>query len=333
MAEKINKKLKKLKKTSKEYHCELCDFKSNNKNDYNRHLSTRKHKMITNDKKLPFNSQQEHHVCDCGSMYKHLSGLSRHKKTCTVIQNSQNKTEINNEYLNAFNTVIAENSELRNLLIKQQNQITELIDKVGPINNTTNNNTNNINTTNNFNLNFFLNEQCKDALNIMDFIKSLQIEFSEMEYTGKHGFVEGISNIVRNAIENMEITKRPIHCTDIKRETLYIKDNEEWNKDDDKHKMKTAIDILKQNNMAKMSDWIKENPGCHSYDNPKNDLFLGMVSAHANDNEKDTKKVIKNVAKLSTIPKSVMKEQSNIIKNKKKRKTKPNDETEQLENQ
>lgn len=301
------------------YYCENCEYKTDNKKDYKRHLMTRKHINGT----LP-NAQK--HECICGASYKYHSGLSRHKKVCQLIVKNPN-----DEYLNAFNTVIAENSELRNLLIKQQNQITELIDKVGPINNTTNNNTNNINTTNNFNLNFFLNEQCKDALNIMDFIKSLQIEFSEMEYTGKHGFVEGISNIVTNAIENMEITKRPIHCTDIKRETLYIKDNEEWNKDEDKHKMKTAIDILKQNNMAKMSDWIKENPGCHSYDNPKNDLFLGMVSAHANDNEKDTKKVIKNVAKSSTIPKSVMKEQSNIIKNKKKRKTKPNDETEQLE--
>ena len=243
---------------------------------------------------------------------------------------SNNTSPINDKYLNAFN-IIAENSELRNLLIKQQNQITELIDKVGPINNTTNNNTNNINTTNNFNLNFFLNEQCKDAINMMEFIQSLQIEFSAMEYTGQHGFVEGISNIVTKAIENMEITKRPIHCTDIKRETLYIKDNEKWNKDEDKRKMKTAIDVLKQNNMAKMSDWIRANPGCHKYDDPKNDLFLGMVSAHANHNEKDTKKVIKNVAKSSTIPKSVMKEQSKLMKKRGKKKSNQLDSLEEIE--
>lgn len=360
--------IKKMPKNAEKYYCKDCDFKCSKLSNYNQHLSTRKHKMLTNVDKMLTSPAEKNatrlFVCEfCEKTYKHRQSLSLHKRKChkividsfvtceasNNIKISDKKVEIeedtdsevieditpddlaNNLNSNVILRLIHKNNKLQETLIKQQNQITELIDKVGPINNITNNNTNNINTTNNFNLNFFLNEQCKDALNIMDFIKSLQIEFSEMEYTGKHGFVEGISNIVTNAIENMEITKRPIHCTDIKRETLYIKDNEEWNKDEDKHKMKTAIDILKQNNMAKMSDWIKENPGCHSYDNPKNDLFLGMVSAHANDNEKDTKKVIKNVAKSSTIPKSVMKEQSNLIKNKKKRKTKQLETTEETD--
>ena len=258
-----------------------------------------------------FHTNIENYICECGSMYKYLSGLSRHKKNCPIFQNvSQNKTEIENKYSKAFNTVIAENAELRCLLIEQQKQITKLIDKAGPIKNTTNNNINNINTTNQFNLNFFLNEQCKDALNVMDFIKSLQIEFKEIEYTGIYGFVEGMSNIFTNAIENLETTKRPIHCVDIKRQTLYIEDDEVWNKDENKHKIKSAIDKLKQNNMATMSDWIKANPGCHAYDHPKNDLFIGMISAYANDNEKYTKKVIKNIAQLTTIPKSVTKEKS-----------------------
>ena len=151
MTEKLRKKLEIPQKTSKEYVCTSCDFKTHNKYDYNRHLYTRKHKAITNDKYVLFHTNIENYICECGSMYKYLSGLSRHKRNCPIFQNvSQNKTEIENKYSKAFNTVIAENAELRCLLIEPQKQITKLIDKAGPIKNTTNNNINNINTTNHF---------------------------------------------------------------------------------------------------------------------------------------------------------------------------------------
>ena len=341
--------IKKMPKNAEKYYCKECDFKCSKLSNYNQHLSTRKHRMLTNVDKMLTSPAEKNatrlFVCEiCNKSYKHRQSLSFHKRKCTKIYENIKNSIINNESNNSENELddeldnitpcdltnadssdlvvklLHKNNKLQETLIKQQNQITQLIDKAGPTNNTTNNNINNTNnttnnTTNNFNLRLFLNEQCKDALNIMDFIKSLQIEFSEMEYTGQHGFVEGLSNILTKAIENLDITKRPIHCTDVKRETLYIKDNETWNKEsDDKNKMKTAIDRLKENNMAKMSEWIKANPGCHSYDNPKNDLFVNMISAHANENEKDVKKVIKSVAKSSTIPKSIMKGQSKFLK-------------------
>ena len=344
--------IKKMPKNAEKYYCKECDFKCSKLSNYNQHLSTRKHRMLTNVDKMLTSPAEKNatriFVCEiCDKSYKHRQSLSFHKRNCIKIYENMkilvNKVESHNsenecddkldditpsDFANVDSSdvvvkLLHKNNKLQETLIKQQNQITQLIDKAGPTNNTTNhninnttNNNNNINnTTNNFNLRLFLNEQCKDALNIMDFIQSLQIEFSEMEYTGQHGFVEGLSNILTKAIENLDITKRPIHCTDVKRETLYIKDNETWNKEsDDKNKMKTAIDRLKENNMAKMSEWIKANPGCHSYDNPKNDLFVNMISAHANENEKDVKKVIKSVAKSSTIPKSIMKEQSEFLK-------------------
>ena len=191
--------------------------------------------------------------------------------------------------------IMAENSELRALLIRQQKQISDLIPKVGS-NNTQNNN---------FNLNVFLNEHCKDALNMLDFINSLQVEFSQMEYTASNGFVEGMSNIFTKAIQNMDITKRPIHCTDAKREIIYIKDNEEWNKDnEEKGKMKLAIKKLQQNHLHKLSDWVHHNPGCERIDNPKNDLLLNMIREHATYDDKNIKKVIKSIAKNVTIPKN-----------------------------
>ena len=191
-----------------------------------------------------------------------------------------------------FLTMMKKNDELQQTLI-------DIIPKIG---------SNNTNTThNNFNLQVFLNEQCKDAITLMDFVNSLQIEFSQIEYTGVHGFVEGVSNIFTKAIQNMDVTKRPIHCTDLKREILYVKDEESWNKEsENKEKMKEAIDKIKHHNLVKMSEWIKQNPECHDSTSAKNDLFVSMVHANTNENEKDIKKVIKSIAKSSIIPKKLI---------------------------
>ena len=336
-------------KRSQIFECKICDYITYKIGNWNRHISTHKHKrLIMANKKSQENEQ--HNTCEfvceyCGKSYKHLSSLCKHKKKCsqnneeklsmneTIVENTLNKisidnssdisqnnminvisTEIGNDasyaiqpnYEKTMNIVIQENKELRNILIEQQKQINELIPKIG---NTTNHTTNNTtHNTNNFNLNFFLNEQCKDAVNLIDFINSLQVDFSEMEYTGSHGFVEGISNIFNKAIQNMEITKRPIHCTDLKREILYVKDNEVWEKDNEqKEKVVTAIDMVKHNNLSKISEWVKDNPGCEEMSNPKNDLFINMIKQHSSDNSKDVKKVIKSIAKNSTIPKTFLK--------------------------
>ena len=317
---------KKSGKIEEKFHCKNCDYVCRYFSDYTKHLSTDKHKRLTMANKK--------YSCDvCGKCYKHASSLSKHRKKCKIIskeiKNNEKKiidysdeeenkecildstikehylkekkeNEENNEgYTKMMETIMEENSELRALLIEQQKQISDLIPKVG------NNNTQH----NNFNLNVFLNEHCKDALNMLDFINSLQVEFSQMEYTASNGFVEGMSNIFTKAIQNMDITKRPIHCTDAKREILYIKDNEEWNKDsEEKEKMKLAINKLKQNHLHKLSDWVHDNPGCEQMDNPKNDLLLNMIREHATYDDKDIKKVIKSIAKNVTIPKNYTKD-------------------------
>lgn len=310
------------------FECKFCNYVTIRESQYTRHLLTRKHKMMTNDDaKVPKSSAN--HVCSCGKSYKYRQGLFQHKKKCSYIdenenmcqpvhqenssksiisptkQQIQNKSNLmisetsgENDYKEMFIEMVHQNKELQKTLIKQQEQINEMIPKIG-------NTTNSHNTQNNhFNLQLFLNEQCKDAVNLIDFVKSLHIELSQLEYIGKNGFAEGMTNIFTKAIENMEVTKRPIHCTDLKRETLYIKDNEQWNKDNDQDKMKTAIDVLKQNNIAKISDWVKENPECDSYEHPKSDLLINIIQNHAKEDRKSLKKIIKNIAKSSVIPKS-----------------------------
>ena len=328
---------KKSGKIEGNFQCEKCDYVCRYYSDYTKHLSTDKHKRLTLANKK--------YSCElCGKCYKHASSLSKHRKKCSfqchevntidVPSKVINKDKINqideteithnedeiiskiskreeqieieskDDYIKMMKTVMAENSELRALLLEQQKQISDLIPKVG------NNNT----QTNNFNLNVFLNEHCKDALNMLDFINSLQVEFSQMEYTASNGFVEGMSTIFTKAIQNMDITKRPIHCTDAKREILYIKDNEEWNKDNEKKgKMKLAINKLKQNHLHKLSDWVHDNPGCEQMDNPKNDLLLNMIREHTTYDDKNIKKVIKSIAKNVTIPKDYNTENSGDI--------------------
>ena len=199
-----------------------------------------------------------------------------------------------NDYKEMFIEMMHQNQKLQLEMMNQnqklQQQMVELIPQVKG--NTTNN------TLNNYNINLFLNEQCKDALNIMDFVNSLTIELSDLERTGTHGFADGISNIFVKAIKNLDITKRPIHCTDLKREVLYVKDNESWNKDsEDNTKLKSAIQTLKQNNVRKITEWVTENPESQEMNNPKSEIFMNMLHANTGNQDKNMPKIIKNVAK------------------------------------
>ena len=309
------------------FHCETCDYRCRYKSDYNKHIMTLKHKIRTNTNEKSSDEPDSIKRCEyCGKSYKHASSLWNHKMKCKKIMEEMESENVGNDaddensilptnvsttpnekiieenniikdddvdYKAMFLTMMKKNDELQQTLI-------DIIPKIG---------SNNTNTThNNFNLQVFLNEQCKDAITLMDFVNSLQIEFSQIEYTGVHGFVEGVSNIFTKAIQNMDVTKRPIHCTDLKREILYVKDEESWNKESgNKDKMKLAIDKVKHNNLVKMSEWIKKNPECHDSTSAKNDLFVSMVHANTNENEKDIKKVIKSIAKSSMIPKNITK--------------------------
>ena len=302
------------KKKSKIYQCEKCDFICSKKSNFNNHLLTRKHKMLTSAHQLN-SSPDRNYSCPCGKTFKHLPSLSRHKRSCDFknasdsYKQSSNTEVTQNTYVEAdidfkemFLASMKQNQEL-------QKQITELIPMVGNNNSTTHNNTNNTNnTTNNnthFNLNFFLNEQCKDAIPLIDFVKSLQYDFDQLEYTGKHGFVEGVSKIIMDAMNQLDITKRPIHCTDVKRETFYVKDDESWKKEGERNRsIKTAIHNIRNRNLACVPEWIRAHPNCKKIDDPNNDLFIEIIGQYMDASETEFNKVIKTIAKSLTIPKS-----------------------------
>ena len=240
----------KMPKNAGKFHCELCNFYCSKKSNYDAHCLTAKHKMVTNgdkngDKKCQ--KMPELFTCECGKSYKHRQGLSRHKKICKKMPNENILEKTEEETNNPANNY---EKKLLDIIEQQQKQINKLIPCVG-------NNNNSNNTTNNtFNLNFFLNNDCKDAMNLTDFIDSLKVQLQDLEYTTDNGHIKGITNIFHTALANMEETKRPMHCTDLKREVLYIKNNDEWHKDEDKELLKGAVTkVVDKNIVIKMNGW------------------------------------------------------------------------------
>ena len=276
-------------KNAKKFYCENCDFGCNKQSDWNRHIITRKHQNTTNT--TNFTRKNAEFNCDCGKIYKCRSALWRHKKTCTFENKDNVKEEINFEkidendltYKKMFVEMMNENKEMRKT-------IQDIIPKIGGDINSHN--------TNNFNINVFLNEECKDALNIMDFVNSLQLQLKDLENTGKLGFVEGTSKIFINGLKELELHKRPIHCSDIQQETLYIKDNDTWGKENDnKDKMRMAIDEINKANMKQIPKWITENP-TYAEDEEYMKIISNIMKA---DIEEDKNKIINNVAKETII--------------------------------
>jgi hypothetical protein len=202
--------------------------------------------------------------------------------------------------------LIKQNGDLQNKLIEiaSEKSITN------SHNTNINNNTNSYNTTNNaFNLNFFLNETCKDAMNITDFVSSIKFNLEDLENTGRRGYIEGISNIIIKNLNNMEQCFRPIHCSDFKREVLYIKESDEWVKETtDKPILTKAIKVIANENIKKIKDWKEMNPDCTDSDSKNNNLYLKIVSNSMNgltkeESDKNINKIISNVAKETVIQK------------------------------
>ena len=305
----------KMPKNAELFSCEKCDFECSKLSNYNKHLLTAKHKILTNTNiKMPKNAKA--YTCSCGKKYKHASSLSGHKKKCIVEENKEeNKEEIKEimediDYKDMFLTMMKENRELQNTIVNQQQEyqktqqeyqqtIKEMIPKIGN-NNTTNNN-------NQFNLQMFLNEDCKNALNIKDFVNSLQLSIKDLTDTGKLGYVDGISRIFVNALNDMDVTERPIHCTDLKRETVYIKDADKWEKEGSENtKLKKTIRDIENKNIRMIPKWQEENPECRIMDTRQADEFM-EISINAlggnEEKEKSAKKIVKNVLKEVTIDK------------------------------
>tara|TARA_A100001015_G_scaffold310089_1_gene410783 strand:- start:4740 stop:5621 length:882 start_codon:yes stop_codon:yes gene_type:complete len=283
---------KNLEKIPNNYICVFCDYNTSNKKDFNKHLLTDKHKMLSNvDKEIPKIPIKEF-TCECGKKYKHRQSLSVHKKKCNFNNLKTEKIKIDNdnigendlEYKSMFVTMMKENEELRK-------QVTDLLPKVG---NTTNNTFNNT-VNQNLNINVFLNEKCKDALNMSDFIKSIEITLEQLDLTKKNGLVDGLSNAIVEKMNKLSLYERPLHCVDLKHETLYIKENNKWEMDDNKEKIKCVIKKVSNKNYGALQNWKEQNPDFKE-DDTKKEYFVQSLSNISKDSKEiDNNKIIKNI--------------------------------------
>ena len=278
---------KKVAKVAQFYKCILCDYDTCKKANYEKHLSTQKHEKLTNtDKKVAIFKE---FVCNCGKQYKHRQSLFNHKKKCQTENNIQCTVIENTDNKNLENLVvhlIKENTEIKEIVKKQQEQILELIPKV---NHTTNNTINN----NKFNINVFLNEKCKDAISMNEFVQQIEISLKNLLTTRQKGLGIGLSEIINENMNKLSVYERPIHCTDKKRETLYIKNNT-WEKDKDREKTKEMLKEIQSQQFKSMKKWIGEHPNYMDDENLKHEYMLLVNKCSSNLNEHE-KKIVKNM--------------------------------------
>ena len=300
---------KKLLKVAQKYICKKCDYNTCKKSSFDKHILTVKHQkqlngniMVTNDNNnVPKSTTYN---CKCGKIYNHRSGLCRHKNNCkgNEIYSLNCHDEKSEEFCD---------KELIVMLIKQSSEMLELI-KNGTHHTSNSHNTNNHSNNKTFNLQFFLNETCKDAMNIMDFVDSIQLQLSDLENVGKLGYVEGISNIITNNLKALDVTQRPVHCTDKKREVLYVKDEDKWEKEDEeKIKLRKMIKRVASKNQRLLPKFKEIHPDCKKSSSPFSDQFNkilieSMGGPGDNDLAKEDK-IIKNISKIVTIEKDVEK--------------------------
>ena len=286
-------------KNIKFFHCELCDYKCSKRGDFNRHILTNKHIRLTETNKNAsknITQTQSENICDCGKIYKHKSSLCKHKKTCSFYNDNtiiNNKNTLENLVIQLMsenneikNTLIRENIELKQKINEKDNQINELLPKLGNITNNTINN-------NKLNINVFLNEKCKDAITINDFIDKIEISLKNLLTTREKGLGIGLSEIINENMNKLSIYERPIHCTDKKREVLYIK-NDTWEKDKDMEKTRDMLKGLQSHQFKSMKKWIDEHPNYMEDDNLKHEYMLLVNKCSSNLNEHENK-IFKNL--------------------------------------
>jgi hypothetical protein len=298
--------IKKMPKNAKKIVCDFCDFKCCKQSNMDKHNITPKHKnnekrykMVKKNANETFNEIEQIFTCECGNIYKHYSGLWRHKKICKIVNTSnENNLDMDISDKNLILTLIQQNNEL-------QKQMLEVI-KNGTINNTINNNNNSNNKT--FNLQLFLNETCKDAMNIMDFVDSIKIQLCDIESIGELGFVNGMSKLIIKHLNALDENMRPVHCNDPKRDSLYVKDSNVWEKEDpDNKKIKKAIKYISHKNICAIPQWKAKYPDCIYSDSLKSDQYNHIVieamgGPGDNDAEK-ADKIVKKISKVVTIDK------------------------------
>jgi len=271
-------KVAKVANNSKEYFCECCNYKCNNKTNFQKHLTTIKHKnqiLETLGNKGNETIVKNFSCPNCEKIFKTNSGLWKHDKKCE----RNTFTELLKTLQEKDKTIKEQNDELK----EKDKTIKEMIPKIG-----------NNNNNQNFNVNIFLNKDCKDAINMSDFIKSITVSAEQLEYTNKNGLQKGLSNVILENMNKLSLNERPVHCTDTRRDTMYIKDNNVWEKDDDKSMIKEAINKVSGKNYGALSNWSKDNPDFMKNEK-KQEYYAKTITAIGQ--KIDDYKIIKDVSK------------------------------------
>lgn len=296
--------------------CEYCHYYTCSKKDFKKHLLTKKHKCNEYNQIIVKTSSPPIMVCVCGKTYNHRASLFNHKKTCIMVtgngkvsdkavDNIGENTIINdniaigdkiNITTDMFMKLLNDNQDMIKIIKEQQTQLNTILPKIG---NVTNNNLTTNNMNNQFNLNFFLNEKCKDALNISEFIESLKITLEDLQYSRLNGLVEGISNVMIRGLRELDIYKRPIHCTDVKRDTMYIKDDEKWEKDNNNIKMKDTIVKIANKERNAIGDWVDLNPDWFDTEAKQMEYLtlINKICEPIENDVKNEKKIIKTISR------------------------------------
>ena len=293
----------KSQKNRKVYECKNCDYITCNKYDFDKHILTVKHKncclaIKSGDLAMDLSqkSQENNFVCEyCDRAYKDNSGLWRHKKKCKIEANFQiEETEPKTSDKDLIIMLIKKNDELQNMMMK--------VIETGTHNTTTNSH------NKAFNLNFFLNETCKDAMNITEFVESIKLQLSDLEKVGELGYVEGISNIIVKNLKNLDITQRPVHCTDKKRETMYIKDENKWEKDEEQKKMHKIVRKVADKNARMLPKFKEAHPDCIKstslYSDQYNKIIIEAMGGRGDNDFEKEEKIIRLVSKEVLVEKS-----------------------------
>ena len=291
-------------KCEKKFYCKFCHFGSNNKTDYNMHIMTNKHKRLIlakNTNVISQNLAKNIFMCDCGKVYKHQSSLCKHKLKCIYKKNDKDEKDDNYEESGdnmkelivkimkdnseKMDFLMNENKELRTQINEQNQQITELIPKVG-------NNNNNLKQK--FNINVFLNEKCKEAISMDEFIDKIEISIKNLLTTKEKGQAEGISNIIIENMNKLSLYERPLHCTDKKREILYIKNNDEWECDKNREKITDALKKVENKQLKNLQIWIDKHPN-YMNNNKEQEEFLKIINESSKSENENREKIIKNI--------------------------------------
>ena len=300
-------------KKSHNYVCEKCNYITNSKNDFVKHELTNKHKKYFQENVIEYKDKDKEFKCDnCSKCFVNSGGLWKHKKKClsnifsedNIVDDSKSENvSITNEMFIEF---MKQSKDIQNFLVAQSNMMLEMSQKQSSVITTNSHNTTN---NNQFNLNFFLNETCKDAMNITDFVNSLKLDTSDFVTTGRLGYVEGISRIIINGLKDVDVEKRPIHCTDLKRETVYIKHDNTWEKEEpDKKKLKWAVNSVARLNLKQLDVWQEENPEYKISESSKNYEYMKYCSAalggqYKEEDDKFAEKIMRNVLREVVVDK------------------------------